>query len=411
MSSYKFLKRYLRVVSYSFILFASITVYSEERNLTVHPITVAYESALRQSPKIISLTEKANEIESRVINADLWRADALRGYTKYESDSLSGSDSDSQKEIELGLSIPFWFPTQRALRQETANSDRALFRIESVIEKLALAEQVRALFWQSLIAAQRVEQWQIHLKNLQETANLVNKKKQAGELALSDFLLAKQRVKQAQILSQKAQIEFNKTAASFTILTGLDAPTQSLLPLEKNNKQSHPELAFKETQLTQIKKEIEQLQAGGGYSPELGVSVRQESEKLTPDKQVVGFELNIPFGVDMATKPAQLGLQTQQKQLQAEYAQLKLALLEKQKAAQKNLSLQKQSLDDAREQFTLSQQHLELVKRAFELGELGLIDFLRAQAMLHDSSAVQAEEQANLGWALSNLNQSKGVLP
>ena len=82
----------------------------------------------------------------------------------------------------------------------------------------------------------------------------------------------------------------------------------------------------------------------------------------------------------------------------------------RQVALQEELNSSRQQLDLITEQNKTTQQYYQLQKRAFDLGEINLIDLLRSQALANDNESRKRLLEVQIKQQISELNQSYGMI-
>jgi outer membrane protein TolC len=173
----------------------------------------------------------------------------------------------------------------------------------------------------------------------------------------------------------------------------------------------HPRLVLIRSNLSKAQASVDLANQSRAVPPAVGFSVRNQRDNLSPVSRALGVHLQIPIGTDIQGKPLQTEAQTRMAIAQAELSLLETTLANDIETVRSQLALEQEGLEQATQRANLAAQHLGLIKKAFDLGERGLIDLLRAQILNHDSIRAKTKQQLAVNLAISRLNQAIGVLP
>lgn len=320
-----------------------------------------------------------------------------------------------KREWEAEVAVPLWLPGQRSARQAQARSAAVELEARSLEQRLQIAGELRAAWWQ-LAAARQAAALAARRAGTARTLEAdVRRRFLAGELPRVDANLA-----QAELLAAQAEELDSRTvqlAAEqvWRNLTGTAAPAELddvAPPATATVSDAHPYLAAAAATAQAARDELRVAEATRGDAPELALRVVRErgghSERYANQ---MGVTLKIPLGsaprlrqetsaaqADLALAEAVLSRARQRLQLDADRARDELA------AAERQLAM-------AHQRRALAADTLQLAEKSFALGEADLQTLLRARAGAQEAEGAYGRIQLARGAAQSRLHQALGVLP
>lgn len=259
--------------------------------------------------------------------------------------------------------------------------------------------------WQHAVRQQRL---------LKELSADVDRRVKAGELARADAMAAKAEMLAAQSLAQGAFQELEAQRNAWTLLTGLTAAAgpEIVEAAADPELDQHPEAQLAAAAVERARRRLDQVQAQGSSSPELGLGVRRERGGVGEAREnSVAVSLRLPFGSDAQQAPQvatalherDLALANQRRlhlQLEAELAQTR-----------GQLASGRARVEAEAERAVLLQQRAELLKQSYEAGESSLPELLRAVSQAAQAAAALARQQNSLRQAQARVQQALGQLP
>lgn len=375
------------------------------------PLREYLESAWMRSSAQAELQAKKAEAEAYKEQADGWRSSASSLVLTYQTDQSSSSKRDGFEEYELAVSTPVWGITQRQKRQGIANKKLQANSTQIELSRLELAGQVRSRYWDAASKNLIHEELQDHIEHARQTEALVQKRVEAGDLATSDLLLAQQQVLQSEVELQRSEALAQEAQSEFEALTGMPWRNIGFVPIELSATAPHPVLAHLQALIASQRAKMAMPVESSEVTPKIGLLVRQESDDFTAVRQRLGVQLDLPLGTDVINTPAKRALESELAALQAQLVYENEAITKRVESAKRSVGLQRKALSMAEDQLALTQQHLQMVQTAFDLGEMGLVELLRSIASVHIAKISQMQQGVNLARAISTLNQNKGLLP
>jgi cobalt-zinc-cadmium efflux system outer membrane protein len=317
------------------------------------------------------------------------------------------------RESEVVTSLPLALPSARNARQAAGNADVAQAEAQRRHARWQVAGQVREAVWSIETARVDETQAQAHAATLEQLATDVERRVHAGDLARADHLAARSEALAAQASSREAALKLGDAQRQWTVLTGLPAPT-SASTVERGDgaaPESHPALEWANRLLEQARRNADLVAATRRDAPELRVGLRQEADGFGTSRTSAGIGVRIPFGAEVRNRPreteawtavdlAQRQLDSARLRVEADQAQAKAAL----EAAQARVQA-----EEARD--GLTRERSQLVRKAFDAGDMGLPELLRALSAASTAQADLTRADAALGLARARVAHAQGITP
>jgi outer membrane protein TolC len=329
----------------------------------------------------------------------------------YNDTLMSG---DGAQEWEGGIELPLWLPGQkRAMR---LLSDKLAAELPAYQQKLKLdaSSRVRTLLWDVMQAETSVEQAKVILQTAQKLEKDVIARVDAGELAAAEKLLAQANTLETQAQYQDAQASLQSAMKKYRFYTGvadLPASVDESVPATQQIDQSHPVMQLMSQRIQRLQETMKLAQYSNAVNPSVNVGVRHErgnTNESFNDSLNLGFSIALgnqkysARAVAAASKNL-ADVQIQQQQLQQD---LNSALLVK----QNELSNHQQQLALLKQQDAATQHYVALQQKAFDLGELNLVDLLRAQSKANQTHSRLQLQQVLIKRTIAELNQLLGII-
>jgi cobalt-zinc-cadmium efflux system outer membrane protein len=322
--------------------------------------------------------------------------------------------SAAARETEVAAALPLWLPGQRGARLAAAEADIAVAEAQQRLARWRLAGQVREAGWAVMAAQAEHTQAGSHHASLQRLADDVDRRVRSGDLARADALAARAEALAAQAAQTDAAARLAEAQRRWMLFTGLPPPQAASLaesaPASEHSP-PHPELLLAERALDQARRQAQNVRLERRDPPELLLRYRQDADAGSTARQSVGLGVRIPFGTDARNRPleaqAASALALAERALQAESDRVsadRTQALERLETAQARLHIEQTRHELARER-------AGLVRKAFDAGEMGLPELLRALAAASAAQSDLERSQVALGAARARLLQSQGVTP
>jgi len=325
-----------------------------------------------------------------------------------------GSDQ-GLRETEAYVELPLWLPGQRQARRTLG--ERILAEAEASSERLRweVSEQVRERAWNLRLAEAERTLAERHLELARAFEGEIRRRKEAGELAEQDFLLARQETLQRAAMHEEAVGMEQRARAAWRAYTGLDQLPVDLeretLSEERLNDR-HPLLAAAAGLRERQRALRDDARISHRENPLLKLGgKRQRGSDADAYVNSLGAEIKIPFGGAAHAAPAVAEAEAALTEAEAAYAEAHHDLeleLEQQRIA---LHQAENALELADQRNRLAQQGLQLAERAFTLGESNLRTLLLAREDADAATLNLERRRLERLRAVARYNQSLGVIP
>ena len=329
----------------------------------------------------------------------------------YVNDKALGSNYNyitSQAEV----GTPIWLPGQGRATQATAQADGAAVEAAAEAAHLALAAQVLDLAAQAGVAANARDVAARRLATAQALAENLSRQFRVGEASQSDALAASADAASAAVTLSGAEAQLAAAQAALAAVVGspavprLDAPGAVSGPAS-----AHPRIvaATRAVEAAQAAARLARIE--NRDSPEVGLQGINEKQPGTKWDTRFGVTVRFPFATEarnaprraaaeQATTQATVQLTVAQREVQAgiQQAQAMLAGAERGSAASARAAAE---LERRRGQ----------IERAWRVGEMPLIEVVRANALAYDAEYARDKARTDLAAARLRLRLATGTLP
>lgn len=316
-------------------------------------------------------------------------------------------------ENEIEISLPLWLPGQQAARQRVAAADGEENRGAIEAARLALAGELRTALWNLQLARGEAE---IAVGRRETAAGLeadVARRVEAGEIARTDLLLARQESAAARIAAAEARSRVVRAGQRYRVLTGSESPPDS--PEESASPAAapgHPRLAAAQAALERARAALLLARESRRDAPSLAVQYRREQDRTgAAPADSIRFGISIPLASESRNAPLIAGANTALIRAEAEYRRLQAEVEAGEREAEAQLEAASAGAESAGEGEQAAAERLRLLRRSFALGETALVELLRAQSQAGEARLELARSRVRLFAARANLNQARGITP
>lgn len=331
----------------------------------------------------------------------------------HENDELT--DNFGFRNWQGSVQLPLWLPGQRKHRINVADATEQEAASLTPFFKWQVCGEVRELLWSISIAAAEAGLAQTALDSAKALETDIDKRVQAGELAVTDQILARKETLDMEIKLNAATANLNARREEYKLLTGLSEIPENIIEIDSQENSisaQHPALIAAEYQTIRARMERDLSRHEKRANPVLALGARNErAESGQPYDTIMTLELNLPLGLKGQSAPAIANAEKQLTEQQVNYASVKRELEKQLVQAAIGKQRTAQALQLAQQQQQLTAEGLRLMQLAFELGESDLFTLLQARkqalAAEHDFQISQFEH----GRAVARHNQALGVIP
>jgi cobalt-zinc-cadmium efflux system outer membrane protein len=372
----------------------------------------ALDRAWARNPQAQAAEAREAEARARVDAARSLLPGAPAVSLRYRTDQLT--EERGFREYEAELELPLWLPGEQRARVELALREQAEALAALQAARLEIAGELRERVWAAALARSEFELARSRAETSQALEDDVARRVQAGELARTDLLLAKNETLAARAALLEAESREQQAQTAYLALTGdarLPEPGEEA-PAPESGLDAHPALEARRQGIALALAKQRLALESRRDSPELALVTRRErAGRGDPWEDTWGLRLKIPFATDARNRPAIASANRELIQLEAEYRQARLRL--EAEIAQKRREHESavSQLRLAREKREVAAENLALIKKAFDLGEFELADLLRTRALAQEAELALAQQSVAMARARAALNQALGVLP
>jgi cobalt-zinc-cadmium efflux system outer membrane protein len=374
-------------------------------------LQAAVQAAWERSPQGRTLEARRGEVEVAQEAAATWIAGAPSiGLSQRNG---NGGDRGGARETDVSLSAPLWLPAHKASRQGLAN--RSVIDLEAQITqaRLALAGEVREQVWAVAMAEEALVAAQDHQHHLEALAQEVLQRVRAGDLSRADSLLAQQEVLAAHAQVAQARSRLAQATSRYRVLTGqADIPASTRESLPASPPDAHPRIVAARSALERSRASLNLVNAIRSDPPTVGVLARREQDRPgAGSANSIGVSVQIPIGTRARNRPLEAAANTQMTAASVELSQAEAQVRNELALQREQLQTALQALAAATARAALTREHTDLLQKAFKLGERGLAELLRSEALSHEAAVSARQQKLAVDLAHARINQASGILP
>lgn len=374
-------------------------------------LAAAVDAAWQRSPQARTLQAKRDEMAAGQEAARSWIAGSPTVGLSERSDRWT--ERAGAREREVSVSAPVWLPGQVSARRTQAEASTEDLEAQIANLRLSLSGEVRERVWAVAAAKENFAEALNHQRFLDATAEDVQRRVNAGDLARTDGMLARQEALAAKAAVVDAQLKVREALFQYTTLTGLpDVPVATPEPVAAAPKEPHPRILASRTAIQHAQASLNVVNKTRSESPTVGVAFRRERDGYAAESAAsVTVAVQIPIGTAARNRPLEAAARTELEKASAEARMTEESLQAEIDLARERVAASEQSFNAASAQASLARQHAQLIEKAFRLGERGLAEMLRAQSLLHEAEVAERLQRVAVGLARARLNQALGVTP
>ncbi|MEE9493906.1 MAG: TolC family protein [Gammaproteobacteria bacterium] len=376
-------------------------------------IQTVIEAALERYPELVLPEAVRQQSDAIRQQASSFLADDPSLTLRHENDELT--DNFGFRGWEGSVQLPLWLPGQRKRHLDIAAATEQEAAALTPFYKWRVSGEVRELLWSIRIAEAQAALAQTALDSAQALETDIDKRVQAGELAVTDQILARQETLAREITLNTTTANLSALRKEYEVLTGLSELPASIVEMDAQGtglSDQHPALVAADLRINLARSVRDKSRHEKRTNPVLAIGTRHErAESGQPYDTIMTLELSLPLGLKGHSAPAIADAERQLTEQQVSYASIQrdiekqrvLAVSEKQRTAQ--------ALRLARQQQQLAAERIRLIRRAFELGESDLFTLLQAQKLALAAERDLQISQLEQGRAIARYNQALGVIP
>lgn len=385
----------------------------ESAAAVVHSLADAVSRAWSRQPAAQAQTHRDAQLSAESRLASGWTPGPPSISVSTTSDRLNARTGRQEWEIEAAT--PLWLRGQRGAQQSLVQARQSLLQAQTLAQRLEVAGQVRAAWWQLAAARAAVQVAQRRHATAEALLADVERRWRAGDLARTDANAARAELQAAQGDVVDALREERAAVAEWRALTGAVAPaTLADEPAQGDGDglDGHPQLVAAEAAIATARARLQLADRSRREAPELSMRLMRERDAAgEPYASAIGVQLSIPLGSAAKTHAEMSEVRAELVEAEVHALRLRERLQLERDGARQDVEAAAQRLTLAQRRSALAADTLQLLQKSFRLGESDLATLLRARADALDADAEVARLTTARARARSNLLQSLGTLP
>jgi outer membrane protein, heavy metal efflux system len=378
--------------------------------LTLHDLV---EKSLPHYPNSQLLAAKKRDLEARQMQAKGFLPGSAAVILRNQNDVLLSNNGET--EWEAGIDMPIWLSGQRAARAAIADVSAANLNQDQQLLHLQLAGMVRDALWDIELMQGLADVADLKWSAAKQLEQDVQKRVNLGDMAQKDLLIVQAETFLAESENIFAQAEVQHAKFRYINLTGL-REIPSVYTEQKSSKldvdETHPVLIEANGKITLSEQMLNLARIETRENPSLTIGTRSlRGANDTQYNNSLGVTVRIPLQSQARNAPLLAAAEMHFSEQQVNFSQLKIVLAAAMHEAEHNLEIGELQLNLLKRQQLVAQQSLETARKGFKLGELDLIDVIRAQTQAFNVDKNLKNQQIQKQWNTARYNQAVGELP
>lgn len=373
----------------------------------------AVAAAWERLPQRADFTAQQATTSARYTAGSAFVPNAPTAIGSHINDRIAGSNYNYVTS-QIGLSTPVWLPGEGSATQNVAQADAASITASTEAAHLALAAQVVDLVRQATLAANARDVAARRLSASKALAGDLAKRFQLGESSQSDSLSASADAASATMALEADEAQLTVARLALAAVTGANTVPQLDKPGFRpagDLLAAHPRIVAAEQSLEAARANARLVRIADRDDPELGLQAINEKQPGTRWDTRVGVQMTFHFATEARNAPRRAA--AEQLITQAE-VQRALARREVMLAINQNqavLSGAERSSMAASRAATELEKRRGQIERAWRVGEMSLIEVVRANTIAFDAAYARDKAQTELASARQRLRLAEGILP
>lgn len=371
------------------------------------------DKTFERNPQQHLLNAMAGVAQARDVHAKGFFPTAPAMTFRHQNDALGSGRGEREWEAEMEM--PVWLPGQRAARGTLAKDTVSGLGASRKGLMLQVAGTLRDAVWNIRMNQENETLYEARLKTAQKLEQDVAARYRAGELAKTDLMLAQNETLQAEAALVRAQAEVRHAKHRYIVLTGLNempANLEEVLSELDALTDQHPLLEEANAKIDIAKDERQVAGVERRDTPQFVLSARSQrgpTDNFYNDG--IGFKVRIPFASDTRNAPLMANAESNIANAMTERDKLRLMMETALHEAEHGLLVTRKELELVTRQNQITQENVQLARKAFKLGEIDLVSLLRSETQAFEAERALSSKKIQLQWDIARYNQAVGVLP
>lgn len=362
------------------------------------------------------------------IDADIIALEARRGAEATRSITASSTFAGSpyvaassristrgpleQREIESEFGAPIWLPGQRAKLAQTVSTGVDLIEANMRLRRLVVAGQLREAYWAVQRARGDIQLARSRIATAENIFRDIQRRSELGDVAEQDTLLARNEIVAAEAELAQAVAAEQAARAHYGVLTRGSAPDGPIeSPGQKFTQAIHPALGLAMAAVARSQAELSLVRGTSIDNPEVAVFGKNESGAQTPTANTVGLRLRIPLPTEGRNAPRRAAAEADLIKAEAELSAARRQIEAAVRAAELSWQSARKLEGIAVRRLDLAEQQYSVALRAYQLGEISLIDLYRMRQGQLEAARARSNARLELGLMQSRMAQARGLTP
>jgi len=334
----------------------------------------------------------------------------------YFNDKALGSNYNyNTTQIELGT--PVWLPGEGTATQKTAQADSTAVMAEIEAAHLALSAQVLDLVAQATLAVNARDVAARRLATAAALAVDLAGRLRVGESPQSDALAASADAAASVVTVSGAEAQLGVARAALAAVVGadflprLDMPGSTSQSKAADALATHPRVAAAERAVAAAQASAKLVQIENRDNPEIAFDGINEKQPGTRWDTRFGVVVRFPFATEARNAPRRAAAELANSQAQVQLALARRDVLAGIRQAQALLAGAERGNVAADRAAGELEKRRGQIERAWRMGEMPLIEVVRANALAYDAEYNRDKARTDLAAARLRLRLAEGVLP
>ena len=331
----------------------------------------------------------------------------------YVNDRIAGSNYNYVTN-QLEFSTPLWLPGQGSATLATAQADGVAATAALDAARLVFAAQLLDLASQAVLASNTRDVSRRRLSTAQALAVDLGHRFQVGESSQSDALAADADASSAGVALATADGQLGVALASLAALTGSTAVPRLDMPPAVSGVDTlarHPRIAAAERAVAAALANARLVRIGDRDSPELGLQGVNEKQPGSKWDTRFGVVFRLPFTSEARNAPLRAVADQATTQAEVQLAIARREVLADIQRADALLSASQRSAAAAERGAAELEKRRGQIERAWRLGEMPLIEVVRADSVTFDAVLARDKARTELAAARIRMSLAEGVQP
>jgi len=369
-------------------------------------------SAVKHAPEAVETEPVADHAKALAEKSRAWFAESPRFNLGYQTDSVY--KDNGYRELEAGVEWPLWRRSQKKAFKSLADQSSSYAEIFPSLTRLKVTGRVRESIWELAESRAQVELAKKELQTSKKLEKTILRRVELGDRPTTDALLATQEVLEKQAALHTSEATLKESSHLYHHLTGLTQMPKKIeeeLSSDTDDK-NHPTLVAARLLMEQARAKLKLQRKAALGQPSLSLNLRQEQdENGADDLDSLGIDFSLPIGSHKHANPLITEAVREEAAAKAELFRLRHRVEADLDKAQIELESVTKSIDLSEQRIQIASKSSRLVKLAYESGESSLIELLRSQSIEFAAEREHTRLRIAHGRAISNINQSLGVMP